>query len=55
MKANDLKISKFYKDVRVKNGPEEDIARIDPDFLTFFDVSTPGDLNRAQALISTGR
>jgi molybdopterin-guanine dinucleotide biosynthesis protein A len=55
LKPNDLKISRFYQDVRVKYVPEEDIARIDPDFLSFFNVNTPGDLNRAQALISAGR
>ena len=34
--------------------PKEDIARIDPDFLNFFNFNTPGDLNRAQELISAG-
>ena len=54
LKPHNLKISRFYQDVRVKYVPKEDIARIDPDFLNFFNFNTPGDLNPAQALISAG-
>ena len=55
LNPNDLNISRFYQDVRVEYVPEEDIVRIDPDFLRFFNVKFPCDLNRGQALISAVR
>lgn len=52
LKNHDLKISGFFENVRVKYVLEEDIARIDPEFLSFFNVNTPDDLERAQALVA---
>jgi len=54
LKPHNLKISRFYQNIRVKYVPKEGIARIDSDFLNFFNFNTPGDLNRAQELISAG-
>jgi molybdopterin-guanine dinucleotide biosynthesis protein A len=45
--AGDPKISRFYDRVRVAYLPEEEIAAVDPDFLSFFNVNTAEDLARA--------
>ncbi len=45
--ANDLKISSFFSEVRVKLVPEDEIRRLDPDLLSFFNVNTQGDLETA--------
>jgi molybdopterin-guanine dinucleotide biosynthesis protein A len=55
LKANDLKISGFFDEVRVKYVPEEDIARFDPDCLSFFNINSPTDLDKALALAVQGR
>jgi molybdenum cofactor guanylyltransferase len=55
LQADDLKISGFFDEVRVRYVPEEDIARFDPDFLSFFNVNSPPDLERALALVAQGR
>jgi molybdopterin-guanine dinucleotide biosynthesis protein A len=52
--AGDLKISGFYDQVRVKYLPEEDVAALDPEFLSFFNVNTPEDLDRALTLADQG-
>jgi len=54
LKSGDLKISGFFEDVRVKYVPEAEIARLDPDFLSFFNVNTPADLERAWRLVAEG-
>ena len=54
LRADDLKISGFFDQVRVRYVPEEDIARFDPDFLSFFNVNSPPDLERALALADQG-
>ena len=48
--AGDLKISGFYEQVRVRYVPEEEVAALDPEFLSFFNVNTPEDLERALSL-----
>jgi molybdopterin-guanine dinucleotide biosynthesis protein A len=55
LKANDLKISGFFDEVRVKYVPEDDIARFDPDYLSFFNINSPADLDKALALAAQGR
>ncbi len=55
LKANDLKISGFFDEVRVKYVPEEDVARFDPDYLSFFNINSPEDLDKALALAAQGR
>ncbi len=52
--AGDLKISGFYDQVRVRYLPEEDVAALDPEFLSFFNVNTPEDLDRALTLADQG-
>lgn len=53
--TEDLKIARFFDEVRVNYVSDEEIARFDPDHLSFFNVNTPGDLERALALVAQGR
>lgn len=55
LKANDLKISGFFDEVRVRYVPEDDIARYDPEYLSFFNINSPEDLEKALALAAQGR
>ncbi len=48
--ANDLKISSFFPDVRVKLVPEEEIRSTDPYLLSFFNMNTQEDLETALEL-----
>ena len=52
--AGDPKISRFFDKVRIAYLPEEDIAAVDPDYLSFFNVNTPEDLDRARELETQG-
>ncbi len=53
--ADDLKISGFYDQVRVDYVDEEEIVCLDPDCLSFFNVNSPPDLEKALALVAQGR
>ncbi|MDA0734018.1 MAG: molybdenum cofactor guanylyltransferase [Chloroflexi bacterium] len=55
LKAKELRISGFYQNVRVRYVAEDDIVKIDPEFLSFFNLNTPGDLERARKLVAEGR
>ena len=55
LKADDLKIAGFFEEVRVRYVPEEDIARFDPDYLSFFNINSQSDLDQALALAAQGR
>lgn len=55
LQAGALKISGFFEDVRVNYVPEEQIGRVDRDFLSFINVNTPGDLEKARALAAEGK
>jgi hypothetical protein len=55
LRTKDLKISGFFEDVRVKYVPDEDLARVDPEFLSFFNLNTPADLELARALVTGSR
>ena len=50
-----LKISGFYDQVKVHYVPEEEVASMDPQFLSFFNVNTPEDLDKALDLAAQGR
>ena len=54
LKADELKIANFFSDVRVRFILEDDIDRLDPEHLSFFNVNTQQDLERAQALAAMG-
>ena len=47
IEADDLKISSFFSEVRVRLVPEDEIRRLDPDLLSFFNVNTQDDLEIA--------
>lgn len=54
LQADDLKISGFFNEVRVRYIEQTDIERFDLDHLSFFNVNTEGDLNYALQLVSKG-
>jgi molybdopterin-guanine dinucleotide biosynthesis protein A len=45
-----LKIQGLFRKVRVKTVGETDLRDVDPDLVSFFNVNTPADLARAEAL-----
>ena len=55
LQADDLKISRFFDEVKVRYVPEEEVATFDPEFLSFFNINTQEDLDRALALVSQGK
>jgi molybdopterin-guanine dinucleotide biosynthesis protein A len=55
LKADDLKIAGFFEEVRVRYVPEEDISRFDPGHLSFFNINSQPDLDKALALAAQGR
>lgn len=55
LERDQLKIASFFEDVRVRSIPEEEVRRLDPDLLSFFNVNTQEDLDRALALAEGGR
>lgn len=50
-----LKIQGLFRKLRVKTLPEADLRQIDPDLLSFFNINTPEDLVRAEAMQSKTR
>ena len=55
MKAGELRITGFYDQVNVRYVTEEEIAEYDPDFLSFFNVNSLADLEKANALAARSR
>ena len=55
LRDRQLKISGFYDQVRVHYVPEEEVASMDPQFLSFFNVNTPEDLDKALDLAAQER
>jgi molybdopterin-guanine dinucleotide biosynthesis protein A len=55
LKVGSLKISGFYDRVRVNYVPEAAVARLDPEYLSFFNVNSPEDLARALSLVAASR
>ena len=55
LEADELKIIGFFEEVRVFYLPEEELERFDPDRLSFFNVNTQEDLDRAHELASQRR
>ena len=50
-----LKIQGLFRKVRVKTVDEADLREVDPELVSFFNVNTPADLVRAEALHKQGR
>jgi molybdopterin-guanine dinucleotide biosynthesis protein A len=49
-----LKITGFYEDVRVRYITEDEVDLLDPGRLSFFNVNTQDDLDRAKSLVAEG-
>ena len=54
LRANDLKIAKFFDDVRAKYVSQRNVEDLDPGGLSFFNVNTEEDLTRARMLAGEG-
>jgi molybdopterin-guanine dinucleotide biosynthesis protein A len=54
LKQGELQILKFFPQVRVRYVEDEEIDRFDPDHLSFFNINTEEDLNRAKEIIAKG-
>ncbi len=54
LKVNDLKIAKFFDDVRAKYVTQRRVEEIDPGGLSFFNINTEEDLTRARMLAGGG-
>ena len=55
LRANDLKIARFFDEVRVGYVEQLEVERFDPEHLSFFNVNTEEDLERALRLAAEGR
>ena len=55
LQANDLKIARFFDEVRVNYVPQHQVEQKDPELLSFMNVNTQEDLDRALALVADGR
>lgn len=54
LEAGDLKIARFFDDVRVKYVSQRQVEEIDPGRISFFNVNTEEDLTRACLLAAEG-
>ena len=54
LQANDLKIARFFEDVKVRYLPQDVIEKIDPKNLSFFNVNTQEELDLALSLVDRG-
>ena len=54
LQAKELKIARFFDEVRVKYVPQEDVSKLDSDYLSFMNVNTQEDLDRALLLVGKG-
>ena len=54
LEADDLKIARFFDDVRVKYVSQRRVEEIDPSRRSFFNVNTEEDLARARLLVGEG-
>lgn len=52
--AGQLKISGFFADVRVRYVDAATLTQLDPEGLSFFNVNTPEDLERARQILARG-
>ncbi len=52
--AGERRANSFFPDVRIRAVTPEELARYDPHGLSFFNVNTPEDWQRAQALLAGG-
>ena len=50
LSAGSLRIVGFFPEVRVRYVEEEEISLFDPQFISFFNINTPADLEKARSL-----
>ena len=50
LSTDNLKIADFLSSVKVRCIGEDEISRFDPDHLSFFNINTPADMEKAQSL-----
>ena len=50
LEAGRFKIAGFFEDVRVRTVAQQEVSTYDPDRLSFFNINTQADLDRAEAL-----
>ena len=55
LEAGQLRIARFFDDVRVRYVQDDEVDALDADRLSFFNVNTPDDLARALSLAEEGR
>ncbi len=54
LEQKNLRIFDFFDRARVRYVETDEICAVDPDMLSFFNINTPADLERARGLISDG-
>ena len=52
LERNNLKIRNFFNKLKVKEIPASVLQKIDPDLVSFFNINTPEDLEKANRMIS---
>lgn len=52
LERNNLKIRNFFKKLRVKEIPESVLQKVDPELISFFNINTPDDLEKANRMIN---
>ena len=55
LKANKLKIQWAFRSNRIKNIPENLLRSVDPELRSFFNINTPEDLVRAEAMVAQSK
>ena len=51
LKANKLKIQWALRSHRTKNIAEDDLRQMDPELMSFFNINTPEDLEKAEEML----
>lgn len=55
LKANKLKIQWALRSHRTKSIAEKDLRQVDPELMSFFNINTPQDLEKAEEMIAENR
>ena len=55
LERDQLKIQGLFRKVRLKSVDEAELRKVDPELVSFFNVNTPADLVRAEALYKRNR
>ncbi|MDE2687722.1 MAG: molybdenum cofactor guanylyltransferase [Chloroflexota bacterium] len=55
LEAGQLRIARFFDDIRVRYVQDDEVDALDADRLSFFNVNTPDDLAHALSLVEEGR